>query len=382
MKPFCRLAIFVVAAVAHAMTATVELKRVPEGGIQPQVTAGPDGAIHLVYFNGDPAAGDLYYSRSSDGGTSFSRAIRVNSEPGTAIAIGNIRGARIALGRYGRAYVSWNGSSVAAKLNGGRAPMLYTRLNESGKAFEPERNLVHSAYGVDGGGGVAADRSGNVYVFWHARIPGSAAGEANRRVWVTKSSDDGRVFEPEKVAWDEPTGACACCSLNAYADDRGKVYVLFRSAKEVLHRDMYLLVSSDHGSTFDGADISKWDVGYCVMSAEAFAKGKSGLIAAWETEKQIHFGRVDPATLKVADETPAGPPGLNRKYPALAENANGSTLVAWTEGMGWKKGGSLEWEIVDRNGKAIDSLGHADGVPVWSLPAAYARRDGNFTILY
>ena len=294
MKPFCRLAIFVLAVVAQAKTATVELKRVPDGGIQPQVAASPDGTIHLVYFKGDPAAGDLYYSRSSDGGTTFSPAIRVNSVTGTAIAIGNIRGARIALGGHGRVYVAWNGSTVAANLNGGRTPMLYARLDERGEAFEPERNLVHSAYGVDGGGGIAADQSGNVYVFWHARIPGSVANEANRTIWVTKSSDYGRVFEPEKVAWNEPVGACACCSLDAYADDRGKLYVLFRSAKEIVHRDMYLLVSNDHGRTFAGADISKWDVGYCVMSAEAFANGRAGLIAAWETEKQIHFGRVDP----------------------------------------------------------------------------------------
>ena len=184
----------------------------PDGGIQPQVAAGPNGTIHLVYFKGDPAAGDLYYSRSSNGGTSFPAAIRVNSVAGTAIAIGNIRGARIALGRYGRVYVAWNGSSLAAKVNGGRAPMLYTRLNGTGKAFEPERNLIHSSYGIDGGGGIAADQSGNVYVFWHAPVPGSKANEANRRVWVTKSSDDGRVFEPEKVAWNEAVGACGCCS--------------------------------------------------------------------------------------------------------------------------------------------------------------------------
>lgn len=381
MKPVCALAILGFAVVAQAMTATVELKRVPEGGIQPQVATGPNGAIHLVYFKGDPAAGDLYYSRSSDGGTTFSPALRVNSVAGTAIAIGNIRGARIALGRYGQVYVAWNGSQLAAKLNGGRTPMLYTRLDKRSKAFEPERNLIQSAYGIDGGGGIAADKSGNVYIVWHAPIPGSEANEANRRVWVTKSSDDGHVFEPEKIAWNEPVGACGCCSLDAFADDRGKLYVLFRSARENVHRDMYLLVSSDHGHTFAGADISKWDVGYCVMSAEAFAKGSS-LIAAWETEKEIHFGRVDPNTLKVADQSPVGPPGVNRKYPAVAENANGSTLVTWTEGMGWKKGGSLKWEVVDRTGKPVDSSGHADGVPAWSLVAAFARRDRNFTILY
>ncbi len=382
MRSVWALALLGYVVVAQANTPTVELKRVPEGGIQPQVAVGPDGIIHLVYFKGDPQAGDLYYSRSSDGGTNFSAPIRVNSAAGTAIATGNIRGARIAIGRRGLVYITWNGSSLAAGANGGRTPMLYTRLSAAGKGFEPERNLIHSAYGIDGGGSIAADQSGNVYVFWHAPMPTRQANEANRRVWVASSSDDGRIFQPEKIAWNEPVGACGCCSLDAYAGRAGRLFVLFRSAKDIVHRDMYLLVSNDHARSFTGTDISKWNVGYCVMSAEAFAQGKSGVIAAWETEKQIHFGRIDPATFRVEDKTPAGPPGVNRKYPALAEDANGSTLVAWTEGMRWKKGGSLGWELVGRDGKPRGSPGHADGVPVWSLVAAFARPDGNFTILY
>ncbi len=47
----------------------VELKRVPEGGIQPQTAVGHDGTVHLVYFKGDPSEGDLVYARSKDGVT-------------------------------------------------------------------------------------------------------------------------------------------------------------------------------------------------------------------------------------------------------------------------------------------------------------------------
>ena len=67
--------------------------------------------------------------------------------------------------------------------------MLYTRLNDAGTAFEPERNLMHRSFGLDGGGSIAADRAGNVYVAWHG-IPldvksGSGPeGEARRQVWI------------------------------------------------------------------------------------------------------------------------------------------------------------------------------------------------------
>jgi hypothetical protein len=40
--------------------------------------------------------------------------------------------------------------------------MLYTRLNDSGQAFEPQRNVLLFAEGLDGGGSVAANNLGNV----------------------------------------------------------------------------------------------------------------------------------------------------------------------------------------------------------------------------
>ncbi len=106
----------------------VELKRVPEGGIQPQTAVDQNGTIHLVYFKGEPSEGDLFYARSKNGET-FSKPIRVNSAPGPAVAVGNIRGARIAVGRRGQVYVLWNGSRKTADPAQGRSPLFFARLN-------------------------------------------------------------------------------------------------------------------------------------------------------------------------------------------------------------------------------------------------------------
>src|SRR5262249_2605906 len=92
----------------------VRLIRVPNGGIQPQAAVDKKGVVHMIYFKGDPAHGDVYYVRSKDSGATFSSAIRVNSEQGTAVAAGTIRGARIALGENGRVHVAWNGSSKSS----------------------------------------------------------------------------------------------------------------------------------------------------------------------------------------------------------------------------------------------------------------------------
>jgi len=360
----------------------VVLARVPDGGIQPQIAVDAKGVVHMVYYKGDPGHGDLYYVRSRDGGTTFSAPLRVNSQPGSAIAIGNIRGARIAIGKQGRIHVAWNGShATGPKGPPGHEPMLYTRMNDSGTAFEPQRDVIQFAYGLDGGGAVAADNSGYVYILWHAPAPGTE-GEGNRRVWIARSTNGGKTFEREKPAWHQHTGACGCCGLDVFADRVGTLYVLYRSATQMVNRDMYLLVSRDRGETFAGENISKWNVGYCVMSSESFAESPTRVLAAWETEKQVYYGRIDSATGKMSPPIAPSGAGDNRKYPTVAGNTRGEMIFAWTEGMGWNKGGRLAWQVYDKSGKPAGTSGEGPAVPVWSLVAAFARPDGGFTIVY
>ena len=60
----------------------------------------------------------------------------------------------------------------------------------------------------------------------------------------------------------------------------------------------------------------------------------------------------------------------------------GETLLVWTEGTGWNRGGSLAWQLFDRSGKPVGEAGSAPGIAVWSLAAAVAHPDGSFEIIY
>jgi hypothetical protein len=91
----------------------VDVRRIPNGGFQPDLAVGRDGTIHLVYFSGDSMAGDVFYVRSKDGGATFSAPVRVNSQPGSSIARGTIRGPQVAVAADGRVHVVWNGSDTA-----------------------------------------------------------------------------------------------------------------------------------------------------------------------------------------------------------------------------------------------------------------------------
>jgi hypothetical protein len=269
--------------------------------------------------------------------------------------------------------VAWNASDGTG--------VFYSRSNEAGTAFEPQRNLVRRTGSVDGGG-LAVDPTDNVYVAWHASEKDAAPGEAGRRVWVARSEDEGRTFAVEKPAWDEPTGACGCCGMGLFADRRGNLYALYRSARDLVHRDVYLLASVDGGRSYNGTLLSPWETSSCPMSSMAFVEGSSGVFAAFERDGDVRFKRVAADGPSTSPEI--RPPGdaRNRKHPRLAVNSADQVLLVWTEGTAWARGGSLAWRVCGADGRPLAESGVRADVPTWSFGAAAAHADGTFTIFY
>lgn len=374
-------ALLLAAAAVAADPARVQLVRTPNDGIQPQTIVDAKGSLHLVYFKGEAKGGDIFYVRRPSGLAEFSKPVQVNTIAGSAIAVGTIRGAQLALGKNGRVHVAWNGSKSLAESKHPGAPMWYARLNDDGTAFETQRDLIHSTGALDGGGSLAADAAGNVYVLWHGAPPNDTRGEEGRGLFLACSTDDGKTFSAERRVDPRDTGACACCGVRAFADGAGNVFALYRAASGKVNRDETLLVSRNHGQSFEVINEHRWKLATCPMSSAAITESKVGTIAAWETAEQVYFVTVDPKTWEIT--RPVAPPGFSkRKHPVVAANNAGEILLAWTEGTGWQKGGSVAWQLFDADGNATSEKGREAGVPVWGLAAAVAKADGTFVIFY
>jgi len=224
-------------------------------------------------------------------------------------------------------------------------------------------------------------------VTWHGSNGNELAGgkppsgEGSRAVFVAVSRDDGRTFSREVQANPDPTGACGCCGMKAFADRAGNVYALYRTATQVLNRDMMLLAMAEGAARFTGTKVQAWRLGNCPMSSASLTQAGDTVLAAWETGGQVYFGKVTTGAARIS--LPVAPPGTGkRKHPAVAGNAAGETLLAWAEGTGWQKGGQLAWQLFDRDVRATGATGRADGLPVWSLPTAFADGEGRFVIVY
>ena len=355
----------------------VEIVATPNGGIQPQGVVDAAGTIHLLYFKGEAGTGDLFYVRRQARDAAFSAPLRVNSDAGTAIATGSVRGGQIALGRNGWLHVGWNGSRAIERDGVKLTPMWYARLAPGGRAFEPQRPIGKQTKHLDGGGSIAADRNGRVHLVWHAA--GLEEGEPNRRVYVAMSADDGERFAPEN-AFAIDGGACGCCGLETLVDAKARLQILYRGAGAMIHRDAMWMTIGPQGAT-TSVRLQPWELPACPMTTFAMAAAPEGIVAAWETQQQIYSAVLDPERRTVSAVAPMAGAAI-RKHPSIAINAAGDRLIAWTEGTAWARGGTVAWSLRNAKGGQTGSAANAGVVPVWGLVSAIARPDGSFVIFH
>ena len=346
--------------------AAIRVEDVPENGLQPEVVVAEDGTAHLVYLRGDPKAADVRYTWRK-AGQPWRPGVTVNSAPGSAIAVGTIRGAQVALGGGSAVHVLWNGT-------GARAPLGYARKPGGTAGFEPQRDLLGDTLALDGGASIAADGKGSVYAVWHAGEAGGKPGEDRRLVFVRTSRDEGRTFgKPDALNRMRP-GVCACCSLRALAGPDSPLRVFFRSASTLDNRVMTLV--SGPGDASPPREVEPWKTGTCPMSSTALVGRQKNLLGAWETAGTIRAAWIsDPAFAAVTVAS------KEAKHPALAINAGGNVLAAWVEGSGWNRGGTVAWRELDAQLKPAGERREAGRVPAWGKVAAYAEPGGDFVLL-
>jgi hypothetical protein len=368
----------------------VKVVRLPQGGTHPRAVL-KKGVLHLVYFAGDPEAGDVIYLRSLDDGATYSPPQRLNGRPGSAALDDAGTGPQFGVDETGRVHVIWTGADAVS--------VWYTRRSVDDAEFEPARNLRRQVGGRVGGAGVAADVN-RLLVFWHAPGPPDQ-GAARRRVWSAQSLNDGKDFTaeaavspPDVEVWDN----CPTCALMTYPH---MPVFLFRGGTDRDRRDLYLLHEDRKaigGPTprFHAVTVHPWRTEARARVACALLDLNEGYLAAWETAGQVYYSWARHLTANFAPAvSPPGPAG-KRKLPALASDGRDTALV-WVEGDAGGRA-TVCWQLFDRSGRPAPERGmvtdrhvegriagqrlvpERDGTP--SGPVAVVPYQGRFVIIY
>ena len=320
-----------------SLNAKVLFLRVPDDGLSPQCVTDSNGVVHMIYFKGPIESGDIFYTTFDVDSRKFKTSLKVNSIPGTATLRGTTRHPQMAVGKDDTAHIVWNGADTA---NG---QFLYSKSIGEGQ-FSPQRDMKGETTGIDGGGSVAANDNGQVFLVWHA-LPQKKTDEEDRQVFITVSKDNGNSFSTEKVISPKFIGASSGSSLKVAANGK-EVMVLFRGVKRQ-KRDTYELLSRNNGLSFSNRIKTKEYLRYCPESSHAILPGKKDFIRVWEHKGLLNMVG-DSGTNSVVDYPIKK---IVQKHPFLAMNSKNQILVVWGNYTDIKKEGEMEWEMFELDGR-------------------------------
>jgi hypothetical protein len=375
---------------------TTETKTLSPAGyksISQDMVIAPDGSINIVWVQGSaplkqavehdhsqhsagaampaPTGNDLYFTRSTDGGRTFTTPVRVNNTPGIVRGV-NSNTPRLAIGKSGVIHVAYSANRYSNP--GGKLQVMdlhYARSTNRGGSFEAARPLNNdtdrTAYGFSAMGnaashafasiGIALD--GTVHVFWidSRYIKSHNDGSA---LYSVSSRDDGKTFTRERELFRD--GICGCCQTEAAFLPGGALLLSWRHVYANGARETVVAKSVDGGKTYSAPvrlTQKDWIIEACPHKPAAIAFDKQGRIfATWYTEAEKPGGAYFTVSAD-GGKTYAAPQPLhpNAKvwdHSQIAIAPDNSLRVVWDAKVGEER--KLFTRVSTDHGKTLGSI--------------------------
>jgi len=204
----------------------------------------------------------IRFSRSTDGGQTWSDAIRINKKAGDCLDDDNtVEGAVPVVGPSGEVFVSWVGEEG----------IMFDRSYDQGQTWLDEDIHVcnnpggwnYNIPGISRCNGlpvIVCDTSGglyhgNIYINWTDQ----RNGESDTDVFLIKSSDNGQTWSNIKRVNNDPAGRQQFFTWMAIDQVTGYLYFVFYDRRNYNDNrtDVYMAVSKDGGDTFTNFRISE-----------------------------------------------------------------------------------------------------------------------------
>lgn len=344
-----------------ALAAPVQVSEPGRRAISPEVAVAPNGTINVIWLDKGLTADrpapkprkpgehshrsntDLYFSRSTDNGKSWSKPVRVNDREGQVWGFA-VSKPRIAVGESGTIHVFFPANETSEVTGLDVVTAQYTRSTDGGRNFEPART-INRPVDFDRteilGEGLSATFSfgtmglgpnGTVYTAWQdiGEMTQSADG-ANAHMAISR--DDGRTFTTESAAIDS-NDVCPCCQLTlAFTGDD----VLLGYRKLYADgRDSTIARSSDGGATFSHqarVPLAPWDINGCPLKpTEMAVDGERVYTASYtggEDPPGVYFTRSEDSGNSFQPARQLHPGADYSDAPELSVAPDGTVTIVW-----------------------------------------------------
>jgi hypothetical protein len=189
-----------------------------------------DGTTYLSFTKTENNATNIYLTKSSDDGISFSDPVRINQVVGDA-SPDAWTAPRILLGNTGEVFVVWHVIDESNKeFAYGTSSLRLARSLDGGQSFEPTTYPANDTVGEKAFFGAAISPSdGRIYISYLDSLSNITDFTISypSKVNVIQSSDSGKTFDTSSTI--DPT-ACDCCRTAITVGPDGEAYMAWRHA--------------------------------------------------------------------------------------------------------------------------------------------------------
>lgn len=297
----------------------------------PKIAVDNSGNIYAVWHdNRTGDSWDVYLSKSEDGGSTFSPAMRVNEY------ISNVFQYEpdVALDRHGHIYVSWNRYYYDADLDQWDYDVYVAKSTDGGVTFGSNVK-VNDGSDWQYKSSIKVSRSGNVYVVWTDRRNGGISD-----VYFAKSVDGGSTFSTNARIhqYTEQSQGYPEMAL----DEDEVIYVVWNDARNLYRknrRDIFMARSLDSGDSFEPEiriNDAKIPTAFEYFYPTITAWGKGHVAVAWEDKRggtyDVYLTRSDNGGLNFRPSWRLNKAGKkSQSVPDIVMDAMGQVHCTWRD---------------------------------------------------
>ena len=326
-----------------------------DGEFNPFVISDAHGGFYAVYIQRKNNKSDVFFQHAP-AGAGFSAAVRVNDVPGDA-AVRNENPPKIAVGPNNEIYVAWANERQRWKGN-----IRFSRSLDGGRTFSPAIYLNSDTSGALIGRGfetIAVDKKGHVYAAWiDQRDKHNDFGIAE--IWMAESDDQGKTFSHDHKIIANVCDCCRL-TFAIDSADRMFISYRYVPPSGPMFRDIAVARSDDGGKTFQSTVVHHdgWELNGCPTDGASLNIDNSGRVnvvwftAAADTPRLYIASSTDHGAS-------FGKPGLldpaqkQAKHGHAVAVGDGFVLAAWDDVT---DSSLVKWGIYDLNSGALRVFG-------------------------
>jgi len=208
------------------------------------IAVDPSGNLHVLWNDNTPGNPEIYYKKSTDGGSTWASSQRLTWTSGSW-------GPAIAVDPSGNLHVVWHDDTP------GKQEMYYKKSTDGGSTWASSQRLTWTSGRSYCYPAIAVDSLGNLHIVWADNTPG------NEEIYYTKSTNAGASWTASKrLTWTAERSNNSRIAV----DPSGNPHLVWDENKSG-HDETYYKKSADGGAAWTTAKNLTWTPGDSYLGA-------------------------------------------------------------------------------------------------------------------